>query len=295
MLEFQDLSKYTLEEKEEIIINRYKKQLKFAGKKHGIVKKISSINNNSKPNPERLCVVEGIWGVTMLLEHNIRIKYLLVCPEDIYTVEAQRLIDQCINIAKNSFVVSKKVFDTVSEKGNAQGLLCVGYMNSYTFEDIPVKKNNVVVILDGLEIPGNVGTILRSSDATKIDAVIINNRKTRLNHPKLIRSSMGACFSVPIIDSNFEETNNWLREKGFKTILTDTDAKNQYFQLDYSGRIAIVVGSERYGISEGWYQEDYSAIAIPMLGDCDSLNVGIATTIVLYESALKNKGILVRK
>lgn len=295
MTEFQDLSKYTLEEKEEIIVNRYKKQLRFAGKKHGVIKKISSINNNSKPNPERLCVVEGIWGVNMILEHNIPIKYFLVCPEEIYTIEAQRLMDQCINIAENSFVVSKKVFDTVSEKGNSQGLLCVGYMKSHTFEDIPVRKNNVVVILDGLEIPGNVGTILRSSDATSIDAVIINNRKTRLNHPKLIRSSMGTCFSIPIIDSNFEETNSWLRENEFKAILTDTDAENRYFELDYGGRIAIVVGSERYGISEGWYKENYSAIAIPMLGDCDSLNVGIATTIVLYESALKNKGLLIRK
>ncbi|WP_410506230.1 TrmH family RNA methyltransferase [Haloimpatiens sp. FM7315] len=294
MENFQDLSHYTVEEKEKLIIDRYKKYLKFAGKKHSVIKMIENINNNSKPNPEKLCVVEGIWGVGMLLKHDISIKYFIFCPEEIHTIEAQRLMNECVKRAENSFMLSKKVFDNISERGNTQGILCIAYMPKYSLKDIELKKNNIVLVLDGLEIPGNVGTILRSADATKVDAVIINNRKTRLTHPKLIRSSMGACFNVPIIDSDFEETSEWLKNKNFNIVLTDTKAENKYSDLDYENRIAIVMGSERYGISEGWYKEKYMGISIPMLGDCDSLNVGIAATIVLYESSLKNKGILDR-
>lgn len=294
MSKFEDLKEYSQEEKEKLIIDRYKGRLLFAGKQHGIIKKIEALNKNTKPNPERLAVIEGIWGLNLLLENNIKTKYLLICPEDIYTIEAQVLIDKFMNLAEEVFLVSKRVFASVSEKDNSHGLLAVCHLPYKDFNDIVLQKNNIVIVLDGLEIPGNVGTILRSCDATGIDAVIINNRKTRLNHPKLIRSSLGACFTVPIIDSNYDETIDWLNKNKFNIVLTDTAAENNYFQIKYENRVAIVMGSEKYGIDETWYKTNYTGIAIPMLGSCDSLNVGVAATIILYEAAMKNKGFMKR-
>jgi rRNA methylases len=291
---FQDLKSYSVEEKEKMIIDRYRGKLNFAGRQHGVIKKIEALNKNTKPNPERLAVIEGIWGLNLILENNIGVKYLLICVEDIYTIEAQVLIDKFISIAEEIFLVSKKVFNVISEKENSHGLMAVSYLPYSGFESIQLHKDNIVIVLDGLEIPGNVGTIIRSADATGIDAIIINNRKTRLNHPKLIRSSLGACFSMPIIDSNYEETIKWLNDNKFNIILTDTRAEANYFDLKYENRIAIVMGSEKYGIDETWYNTNYTGISIPMLGDCDSLNVGVAATIILYEAAMKNKGILKR-
>ncbi len=221
---FQDLSSYTVEEKESLILNKYKGKLIFAGKQNGIVKKVVNLNNNTKPNPDKLVVIEGIWGLDLALKNNLRIKYFMFCIEEIYTIEAQVLMDKYIEVAEESFVVSKKVFSSISEKGNPQGLLAVCYMQTNSFDDIILKKNNVIIVLDGLEIPGNVGTIMRSADATDIDAVIINNRKTRLNHPKLVRSSMGACFGIKIIDSNFDETIKRLKKHKFQIVLADTRA-----------------------------------------------------------------------
>lgn len=294
MSKFEDLRNYTLEEKEKLIVNRYRTKLNFIGRQHPIIKKIDSLNKNTKPNPERLAVIEGIWGLNLLVDNYIKVKYLIICIEDIYTIEAQVLIDKLINAAEEVFVVSKRVFSTFSEKDNSHGLMAVCYLPYKHFEDIVLQKNNIVVVLDGLEIPGNVGTILRSADATGVDAIIINNRKTRINHPKTIRSSLGACFTVPIIDSNYEETIDWLKKNKFNIVLTDTRAENQYFDLKYGNRIAIVMGSEKYGIDETWYKTDYTGISIPMLGTCDSLNVGVAATIIMYEVALKNKGIMRR-
>lgn len=292
---FEDLNKYTLEEKEKIVLDRYKSKVIFAGKQHGVIKKISNLNNNTKPNPEKLAVLEGIWGLDLILKNNIKIKYFIFCIEDIHTIEAQEILHKCINKAEEVFVVSKKVFLSISEKGNPQGLLAVCYMPNKTFDDINLKRNNLVIVLDGLEIPGNVGTIIRSADATNIDAIIINNRKTRMNHPKLIRSSMGSCLSMKIIDSTFEETKKWLDKNKFQVVLTDTRAEKEYYELKYDNRVAIVMGSEKYGISREWYDTKYTGVSIPMLGECDSLNVGVATTIILYEASLKNKSILNRK
>lgn len=292
---FEDLSKYTLEEKEKMVLDRYKSKVIFAGKQHGVIKKISNLNNNTKPNPEKLAVLEGIWGLDLILKNNIKIKYFIFCIEDIHTIEAQEILHKCINKAEEVFVVSKKVFLSISEKGNPQGLLAVCYMPNKTFDDINLKRNNLVIVLDGLEIPGNVGTIIRSADATNIDAIIINNRKTRMNHPKLIRSSMGSCLSMKIIDSTFEETKKWLDKNKFQVVLTDTRAEKEYYELKYDNRVAIVMGSEKYGISREWYDTKYTGVSIPMLGECDSLNVGVATTIILYEASLKNKSILNRK
>lgn len=291
---FQDLSTYTLEEKEDLILNRYKGKLGFVGKQHAIVKRIITLNNNSKPNPEKLGVIEGIWALNLALKFNIKIKYLVICIEYIHSIEVQNLIHNYIDISEKTFVVSKKVFDTLAEGGNSHGVLAVFYMPLRSFNDIKVKNNGIVVILDGLEIPGNIGTILRSADATKVDAIIINNRKTRLNHPKLIRSSMGACFSIPIIESDYEETKAWLKDNNFSVVLTETDATSNYYDLSYKNRVAIIMGSEKYGVSEEWYKVPHVGVSIPMLGHCDSLNVGIAATIIMYEAALKNNGSLRR-
>lgn len=289
MGKFNDLTNYTLKERELIFKNKYKNNIKFIGKKNKIINIINCLNRNSKPNPEKLVVVEGIWQLNMVIKYNVKIKYLIICIEDIYTIEAQRLIDECVNKCGHVFAVSKKVFNTINESVNSHGLMAVCYLPLKTFKDVQLNDNSKVVILDGLEIQGNVGTIIRTADATNTDAIIFSNRKIRLNHPKLIRSSMGSSFKIPIIDSNFEEISNWLVSNGFRILITDSSADVGFYEVDYKGRIAIVIGSEKYGISNDWYSVDSTKISIPMFGDCDSLNVAIATTVVLYEAVLKQK------
>lgn len=113
---FEDLSKYTLEEKEKMVLDRYKSKVIFAGKQHGVIKKISNLNNNTKPNPEKLAVLEGIWGLDLILKNNIKIKYFIFCIEDIHTIEAQEILHKCINKAEEVFVVSKKYFYQLVKK-----------------------------------------------------------------------------------------------------------------------------------------------------------------------------------
>lgn len=277
-------------EKEKRFLSKYKDRLMAPALQQELVKEVQGLLNNTKPNPKKLFVVEGIWALEKAQNYKLQIDSFAFCPEFIFSTESEKIVDDFIKLADNSYMVSRKIFLKMSERESPDGLLALCRLPQFSFEDIKLKENNLVVILDGLEIPGNIGTIIRSVDGVGADGVILCNRKARLTHPKLIKSSQGSNFTIPIVETELAEVMEWLKENGFKIYLTDTRAEQEYFEPDYKGRVAIVAGSERYGMSREWYTPEYNMISIPMYGDCDSLNVAIATTIVLYEASLKQKG-----
>lgn len=286
--------KLDVADKEAFLKENYPGKIYFAGVKSPQVKQVGAINNNKKGNPKQLIPVEGIWANQFVTKYDLYVEYLLLSVEEIVTPEAYQMMLLLIDKSPSVYLVSKKTMSQVSESGNPAGMISMAAFPKRTLKSLSIGAKNLIVIMDGLEIPGNVGTITRSADGTDVDAIFICNRKTRLTHPKFIRSSQGSCFKVPIVESSFEELSKWLLENNYKIILTDTDGAVDYYEESYDGNIAIVMGSERHGISREWYSLPYQAIKIPMFGDCDSLNVGIAATVILYEAALKRKGMLKR-
>lgn len=284
----------TVEEKEREVKERWGEKVRFVGSKAAEVKRVTDIYNNKKGNRDLLVPVEGIWANGFVTNYNLRLAYVLLAVEEIKTPEAYVKMEELADRAEKVYVVSSKTLQSVSESGNPAGMISLCYFPKCELDHLIHKKNNLIVIMDGLEIPGNVGTITRSSDGTDVDGIIITNKKTRLTHPKFIRSSQGSCFKVPIAEAPFEEVVAFLKKHQFKIILTDTRGSKPYYESEYSGNVAIVMGSERYGISREFYDLPYEAIHIPMFGDCDSLNVGIAATVILYEASLKRKGFLKR-
>lgn len=282
------------EEKERFIKTMYPEKVRLIGSKAPQVKKVNEINNNKKGNPNLQIPVEGLWANGFVINYNLKIVYLLVSVEDIVTLEAYQLLEKLMVNAPQIFLISHKTIQGISESGNTAGIITVCEFPKKSLEELKLKKDNLIMVMDGLEIPGNVGTITRSSDGTDVDAIIVCNKKTRLTHPKFIRSSQGSCFKVPIVEADFESVSKWLLKNGFKVVLTDTEGSVPYYACNFEGNVAIVMGSERYGISREWYNLPYEAINIPMFGDCDSLNVGIAATVILYEATLKRKGMLKR-
>ncbi|MBA3278411.1 MAG: hypothetical protein H0U22_06780 [Geodermatophilaceae bacterium] len=142
-----------------------------------------------------------------------------------------------------------------------------------------------MLVADGLEIPGNLGTLMRTMDAVAADCLVLTNRRTRASHPKVFRGSHGMSLSVPTVDfDEVTEAIDWLAVHDFTVYLADTASAVDYREADYGGRVAIVVSSERYGISRPWYERGYGAVCIPMLGRSDSLNVSISASILLYEA-----------
>ncbi len=278
------------------IKQKYNERVLYAGNRHGVIVQVEHIIKNSKPNPELLVPVEGVWAIQFAYKYQVQIKHMIVCTDEMNSNESIMLLEGIMdsNLELEVYLTSKKVFDQISEKANSAGIIAVCKYPRKKLEELVIEKNSLVVILDGLEIPGNVGTIVRSADGTDVSAVIICNKKTRLTHPKYIKSSQGSCFKVPVVETEYEDVFRWLKDNNFRIVLTDTRADKNYYEENFDGRVAVVVGSERYGISKEWYEKKYTGIKIPMFGDCDSLNVGIATTVILYEATLKKKNMLQR-
>ena len=260
------------------------------GEGHAAVRTVRNIQTNAKPNPERLFVAEGFWLASLALNDGLSVDTLLVAPECVYTQECVTLIEKMLPVARQAFTVSGKVFQKIAEKDKPDGVIAICKMKEWKKEDLAFDDKAVVLVLDGIEIPGNMGTLVRVADGAGADAVFIVNRKARLTHPKFIHSTMGAAFHVPIVEfASPEDCFDYLKSKNFTIYLADSRAEKMYYQLPYGKRVAFVMGSERYGISRDWYQKQTELVAIPMLGKCDSLNVGVAGTVLLYEACIKNK------
>ncbi len=260
------------------------------GEQNGVIKRVKGILSNSKPNPEKLFIAEGIWMNGHILSEGTEIVSLIVCPEFIHTPEAERTVERLSDICAENYTVSAKTYAKISERDKPDGIMTIAKLPKWDKNKLNLDKKAVVLVIDGVEIPGNIGTMLRLADGSGVDAVFLCNRKARLTHPKLIHSSMLAILTVPVVEfENADECSKFLLNKGFTIYLADTRAEKMYYEEPYGTRTAFVMGSERYGISRDWYEKTNKLIAIPMMGKCDSLNVGVAATVLCYEACIKNK------
>lgn len=279
---------------EELLKGRFSDKLEYAGVKSAEIRRVHAISSNKKGSAVRSVVAEGIWLNQLVLKHGCKVETVICCPEEVRSPEAEVLLMNLCERADRIRLISAKTLETIAESGNSAGLISIVAFEKLPLSSIPVSENTLLLVLDGLEIPGNIGTLVRSADGVDAQGVIITNKKTRLTHPKYIRSSQGSCFKVPVVETETESAISWLMENGFQILLADTDAQKNYYEEVYSGKIAIVLGSERYGIGSAYYEIPHRTIGIPMFGTCDSLNVGIAGTVILYEASLKQKGMLKR-
>ena len=215
-------------------------EIEFIGAQNGKIKEVVAIINNTKPNKNNFFVIDGIWAHQKALNNNLEVDSFIFCEEIITSHEGMNLVEEFFKLAKKTYCVSLKTFMKICEKDDPKGMISICKFPLSNLDDIKLDKNNIVIVLDGLEIPGNVGTILRTCDGANIDAVFICNRRARITHPKIVKGSMGAAFTKPVIEfSSVEECKKWLKKKNFKIFLTDTRATKTYFEESYEGRVAL--------------------------------------------------------
>lgn len=264
------------------------------GIKHPDIVLLGQLVNNKKVENDYLFAIEGLWAYEKILQGNVKIKTFVFCTEYIKNLHINEMVKSLTGIAENTYTISNKICQRISGRDGAEGFFMLCEMPHYRLDDIKLDDNCLVVILDGLEKPGNVGTIIRTVDGAGGNAVIHVNRRARLFNHEVIKSSMGSSFIIPIIGADISETADWLTRNGFKIILTDLKADKYHYEADYSGRVAVVAGNERHGISDKWYEYNCDRVIIPMLGGADSLNVGVATALVTYEASLQQRGMVKR-
>lgn len=259
------------------------REIGFSNPAVAVVRKI--IASGGKPY-ENQCVLDGYWALQKAADAGMRVRSFFFCSDFLESETAWALQRRYLALADECFAVSAKTFEKLSDRDDPCGMLAVADFPVHTPDEM--RGAPILVVLDQLETPGNIGTILRSCDGAGVGGAIVVNRRVRFTHPKLIKGSMGAAFSVPM--ASFESVaacRAWLTANGYTVYLADTRAEKSLGALEYRFPAALVCGSERYGISPEWYDGTEYLVKIPMRGTGDSLNVGVAASIFLYDMAVQ--------
>ncbi|MBR1569359.1 MAG: RNA methyltransferase [Bacteroidales bacterium] len=246
------------------------------------------LQEKSKVRREQgLFVVEGRRELEHCLEAGFTVRTVFVCPEiaglagkDLATAAGRPSV----------FEIPENLYRKAAYRESTEGIIAEVEYRTLGLGDLPLKKNPLIVVLESVEKPGNLGAVLRSADAAGADAVIFCDPLTDLYNPNLIRASIGAVFTVPTVLASTRDTIAWLKEQGIRILTAQLQDSSLYYDTDMREGTAIVMGTESVGLSPAWREAADAHIRIPMLGNLDSLNVSVSAAILLFEAVRQRQG-----
>lgn len=259
--------------------------------------KISSLQNtkvkqlvalqqkSSERRKQGVFVVEGIRELQHCLNAGYTINSIFFCPELTDTGALSSLLSESIA----SYEVSPEVYEKIAYRGSTEGVIATVQSKQLSLKDLHLSKQPLLIVLESVEKPGNLGAILRSADAAGADAVIICDPLTDLYNPNLIRSSIGAIFSVPCIACSSDDCINFLKQNNINILTAQLQDSKLYYDTDMTCGTAIIMGTESTGLTDVWRKAADAHIRIPMLGQLDSLNVSVSAAILLFEAVRQRK------
>jgi RNA methyltransferase, TrmH family len=180
--------------------------------------------------------------------------------------------------------VTAPVLERLAYGDRGDGLVATVEIPDLALSAIRLPPDPLLVVLEGVEKPGNLGAVLRSADAAGADAVIAADPRTDLFNPNAVRASLGTIFALPVAAGTSAEVRSWLTAAGVRLLAARVGARDSYTDLDLRGPVAFVLGSEAEGLTDAWTGEDVLPVGLPMLGVADSLNVSITAAVLLYEA-----------
>lgn len=229
-------------------------------------------------------LVEGYREVRRALEKKIPLSELYYSPAWFLGSNEPTLIAEAEKAGARLFELNKDAFAKVAYRERPDGLLAVAPQWKHRLDELKLPAKPFILVVEAIEKPGNLGTILRSADAAGCNAVIVCDPVTDIFNPNVVRASTGVLFSVPCVVESSETVFAWLKDKGIRSIATTPSATTLYTNADLRGPLAVVMGSEQYGLSDFWLKSSDLPVRIPMAGQADSLNVAMATIITLFEA-----------
>ena len=250
---------------------------------NSIVKEVRCLRHKKDREEKGLFFIEGVRFVEEALKEKVDIDKILI-SDKLEQIRGGKEILSLINTAgKDVYLLSDKLFRELSDTENPQGILATIKYKKLKLDEI-LNKGNFYIILDSLQDPGNMGTIMRTADAAGASGVIISKGCVDLYNPKVLRSTMGAIFHIPIcFTDNLIETIAQLKTRGIRIYAAHLKGEANYFEVDMRKDVAIIIGNEANGISEEVAAYSDMLIKIPMPGRAESLNASVAASILMYE------------
>ncbi len=259
------------------------------------IKHVIDLRDRRTRDKSNQFIIEGYREILRAFDAGCKIDNLFFCPSLFLGENENALIQRIGGRGSQLFECNEKVFRKMSYRDRPDGLIATAIQERHDLDDLEKrlqKKDHppFLIVAEAIEKPGNLGTILRSSDAVQLDALIVCDKCTDIYNPNVVRASVGTLFTVPVIESTGEATIAWLRKQGISIVAATPSAELEYTQVDLTKPIAIAVGTEQLGLSDQWMKQADIQVKIPMLGVADSLNVAMATTLLLYEALRQRRG-----
>ena len=274
------------------------------------IKNLLLLQEKSKARREQgLFVVEGRRELEHCIEAGFRVRTVFVCPEVAGTdsfASLEMTKSASLEMTKGASLettvschseeaegrrenlhiveIPETLYRKVAYREGTEGVLAEVEVRERRLEDLALGEHPLVMVLESVEKPGNLGAVLRSADAARADAVIVCDPLTDLWNPNLIRASIGAVFTVPTVCASSAETIDWLKSRGIRILTAQLQDSSWYYDTDMTGGTALVMGTESTGLTDVWRRAADAHIRIPMLGRLDSLNVSVSAAILLFEA-----------
>lgn len=233
-------------------------------------------------------LIDGARELGIAIRHGVSIDELFICPEQIRDEETRRVVRDAKHVARRQesqvYEVTPQVLERLGYGDREGAITCVARTWSLELGRFAFLDNPYVLVLENVEKPGNLGAVLRTCDAAEVAALFVSGEGADPFNPNVVRASMGALFTVPIVVTDSDATLRWLVENKFDIFAARVDGASLYTEVDYRSPCAIVLGSESRGLSEAFRGPQCKGIRLPMQGQVDSLNVSVSAGIICYEA-----------
>ncbi len=237
---------------------------------------------SSERRKSGLFVIEGQRELQHCIDAGLKVEAVFWCQE--LAPQLSTFVSSLSHLTSR-FLVSPYVYEKIAYRGSTEGIIAQVTTPHQSLNDLVINtQKGLYVVLERVEKPGNLGAILRSADAAGVSAVIVCDPLTDLYNPNLIRSSIGAIFTVPTVACTSEECIAWLKQQGVQILTAQLQDSNAYYDVDMCRPTAIIMGTESTGLTSIWREAADAHIRIPMLGKLDSLNVSVSAAILMYEA-----------
>jgi len=244
------------------------------------VKQIVKLRDDKKERQrEGLMLVEGYDEITLALAAGHFPRTLLIAPQ-LAVAHGREIQDVTTEI----LTVSPAVFGKMSYRENPDGWLGVFPIPSVSLDDLKLSESPLIIVAESIEKPGNLGAILRTADAAQVDAVLVCDPRVDAYSPNVVRASRGTIFTVPVVETKSAQALVYLQMHGIRVLAATPSAEAEYTRQDLRAPLAVAVGTEDEGLSQLWMNQADVKVRIPMMGKVNSLNVSIATALIIYEA-----------
>ncbi len=249
-----------------------------------LIKDIFQLQEKSKARKKvGLFVIEGIREIEIAIKNDFEVYQLLICF-DLFDADKLNNLKRKLSNTTDLIEISKEVYQKIAYRESTEGVIAVAKTKDHSLATIQLPENPLIVVLESLEKPGNIGAVLRTADAANIDAVFIADPKTDLYNPNIVRSSVGAVFTNKIVTAASTEIINYFKNSNIAIYSAILQEAISYYSVDFKQGSAIVMGTEATGLSDIWREESKANIIIPMEGQIDSMNVSVAAAVLIFEA-----------